>query len=541
MCVAGCGSSNEPSQPPVVAATPSQATPRPKVTLAPRILSTPLPKPTPSPKPSATPKPPVPIQVALVLPSPDRVQARRLSGPDDPSSAASWRNYAETCVKQKAFAEASRAYARESAIYRKKGDPEAATVEQLKSDRYRTQIELFYWRPSDDGPRPLERLEPSQGCMVGAFVDRDDGLEKHLFGPQMHGDIPQFNELTGKRHASFFTYLSLQREFPRPWADYVREQGAIPHLAWEPSSLAQVTPQLMETFVDALVDYDGPVIVRFASEMNGDWTRYHDDPARYRQVFRSLYAAMRRAPKAALLWCPNAMPADKIDQYYPGDDGCDWVGVNFYSVLYLDNDRKRPGDWIHPIDLLNSVYAKYSQRKPIAIGEYAASHQAVIDPTLRLDFARIKMAQLYESLPLLFPNVKLVNWYDCDNISKARSERQLNNFRLTDQEEIVGDYRRWVNQPWFLGAGQSSAPRQAVAFPSYLPGSVEVQPWVRSYQPNPQVFLRLDGKLVHVQQLPQGGQYRLPALKDGKHKLEVLVYEPSGRFIQKRVYPFTLD
>ena len=509
-----------------------RATPRPVVArTTPQPLSTP----------TVTPSPTPPPKVTLVLPSPDRLEARNLGGPDDPSSAASWRILADNCVKQKAFAQASQAYAQEAAIYRKKGDPAAAIVEQLKSDRYRTQIELFYWRPADDPVRPLERLEPSQGCMVGAFVDRDDSLEKRMFGPQVHGDIPQFNSLTGKRHASFFTYLSLQREFPRPWVDYVREQGAIPHLAWEPSDLAEVTPQLVESFVDAMVDYDGPVIVRFASEMNGEWTRYHRDPARYRQVFRDVYKAMRRAPQAALLWCPNAMPADKIEQYYPGDDGCDWVGVNFYSVLYLDNDPKRPGDWIHPIDLLNSVYPKYSKRKPIAIGEYAASHQSVLNPTTKIDFARIKMAQLYESLPLLFQDVKLVSWYDCDNITKARSERQLNNFRLTDQQEIVEDYQRWVNTGWYLGAGQSSASRQANPFPNRLPGSVEVQPWVRSYEPNPQVFLRLDGRLMHVQQLPQGGKFRLPSLKPGKHKLEVLVYEPSGRFVDKRVYPYTLD
>ncbi|MBS2035479.1 hypothetical protein JST97_10860 [bacterium] len=497
----------------------------------PQPLSTPSLSPTPLPSPAPM----------LVLPSPDRPQTRDQGGPDDPSSAASWRSYAEHCLKQHAFAQASSAFAREAAIYRKKGDPEAAIVEQLKSERYRTQIELFYWRPVDDPKRPPGRLEPAQGCMVGAFIDRDDSVEKHMFGPQMHGDIAQFNQLVGRRQASFFTYLSLQREFPRPWADYVREQGAVPHLAWEPQSLDQVTPELMETFVDALVDYDGPVIVRFASEMNGEWTRYHDDPARYRQVFRDLYKAMRRAPQAALLWCPNAMPADKIDQYYPGDDGCDWVGVNFYSVLYLDNDPKRPGDWIHPIDLLNAVYPRYRQRKPIAIGEYAASHQSVLNPVQKVEFARIKMAQLYESLPLLFPDVKLVSWYDCDNITKARSERQLNNFRLTDQPDLLNDYKRWTSNPWYLGAGQSSAPRQADPFPSHLPGSVEVQAWVRSYEPNPQVFLRLDGKLLHRQQLPEGGKFQLPSLKMGKHKLEVLVYETSGRFVEKRAYPFTLD
>lgn len=457
----------------------------------------------------------------------------------DPSSAASWRQYAEQCLKVQAYAEASRAFAREAAIYRKKGDAQAALVEDLKAARYRTEIELYGWLPSQDPVRPLARLEPMQGCYTGAFIDRDDLLEQHMFGPQRHGDIGQFNQRTGKKHASFFTYLGLQREFPRPWADYVRKQGAFPQLAWEPQTLDQVTDELLDRFVRALQEYDNPVMVRFAGEMNGEWTRYHGDPAAYRKTFRRVYQALRRAPKVALMWCPNAVPADKIASYYPGDDACDWVGVNFYSVLFLDNNPKRPGDWIHPIDLLESVYRGYAQRKPVAIGEYAASHQASSHPTPRIDFARIKMAQLYQSLPLKYPGVKLVSWYDCNNLTQARSERQLNNFQLTDVPEIVEDYQRWVGGQWFLGAGDTSTALQARPFPEEIPGPFEVEPWVRSYDPDPTVFLRLDGKLVAVHQLPQGGRFRLPALKAGKHKLELLVYDRKGQYVATRGFDFS--
>jgi hypothetical protein len=489
-----------------------------------------------------TPKPtvfkPRPVVVPRTLPGPERASQVKIGPPDDPSSAASWRERAERCVKLGAFSEASRSFAEEAKIYRRKGDPEAALVEDLKAARYRTEIQLFYWRPARELERPAARLEPARGCMVGAFIDRDDLLPSHSFGPQRHGDIPAFNKETQKRHASFFTYLSLQREFPQPWADYVREQGAIPNLAWEPRDLREVGPGVIRPFVEALKSYGGPVILRFASEMNGDWTRYHGDPALYRRTFRYVYEATREVPGAVMLWCPNAIPADSIEDYYPGDDACDWVGVNFYSVMFLDNDPKRPGDWIHPIDLLDGVYRRYAQRKPIAIGEYAASHQSSQSPTARLDFARIKLAQLYQALPLCYPGVKLVNWYDCNNLTQARSERQLNNFQLTDQPEIVQDYAQWVNHPWFLGARQRSSPVEAAPFPKFLPGPVEVEPWVRSYLPDPQVFFRLDGKLLALHQLPQGGRLKLPSLRDGKHKLEVLVYDRSGKFIEKKTYLF---
>lgn len=47
--------------------------------------------------------------------------------------------------------------------------------------------------------------------------------------------------------------------------------------------------------------------------------------------------------------------------------------MNFYNVLYLDIDRTRLGDKIHPTDLLDHVYARYSRAKPIAIGEWATT------------------------------------------------------------------------------------------------------------------------------------------------------------------------
>lgn len=476
--------------------------------------------------------------IPRVLPGPEQAPAISSSGPQDPTSAASWRSYAEACLKKKNYQEASRAFSREAAIYRKKGDHDAATVEELKAARYRTEIQLFSWQPVRGAERALAKLEPESGCMVGAFIDRDDRLKSRTFGPQTHGDIEQFNRLAGRSHASFFTYLGFQREFPADWSHYARQHGAIPQLAWEPQSLNQVTPEALNRFVTALQRYGGPVVLRFASEMNGAWTPYHRDPAAYRQVFRRVHQALRRAPQAALLWCPNALPMDNFADYYPGDDACDWVGVNFYSVMFLDNDPRRPGDWIHPADLLQRVYDRYAKTKPIAIGEYAASHRSSVHPTQRIDFARIKMSQLYQALPLRFPAVKLISWYSCNNLIQARKERQLNNFQLTDVPEILEEYSGWINEPWFLGAGQSTAPRQALPFPSVVPGPLEIEPWVRSYEPNPQVFLRLDGRLVGLHQLPRAGRTLLPELKPGAHRLEVLVYDSSGRYVTRKVYAF---
>lgn len=494
-------------------------------------------------KPKALPRANTPLPPVIPLPGPDHPPTIQLGSPNLNASAAEWRAYADLCVKRRAFAAAATAYAQEAAIYKVKGDPDAAAVETMKAARYRTQIELYAWRPSrDDAPRKRARLEPISGCMVGAFIDRDDTLETQQFGNQTFGDVDEFNQRVGKAHASFFTYLSFSNTFPSQWADYLRQHNAVPHLAWEPRDLSEVTDERLASFTRALQAYNGPVILRFASEMNGKWTRYHGDPARYRQTFRRVYAATRKARNAAMLWCPNAIPSDDIAKYYPGDDGCDWVGVNFYNVPFLDNDPSRPGDWIHPADFLEPVYAAYAQRKPIAIGEYAASHEAAARRSaVRTDFARLKMAQLYQSLPLKYPGVKLVSWYDCNNMRKARQERQLNNFQLTDDRDVFKAYQNWVAQPYFLAAGESQAPREAAPFPAVLHGSVEVETWVRSYEGDPRVFLRLDGRTIQQSRLPLTGRFTLSEMPPGAHQIDVLVYDARNTLADRRSWKFRVE
>jgi beta-mannanase len=73
--------------------------------------------------------------------------------------------------------------------------------------------------------------------------------------------------------------------------------------------------------------------------MNGDWTRYGGDPVRYKIAWKTVADVMsERAPNVALVWCVNHVPEKNIPAFYPGDPYVDWVGVNFYSVPFHDNN-----------------------------------------------------------------------------------------------------------------------------------------------------------------------------------------------------------
>ena len=451
--------------------------------------------------------------------------------------AAHWRKAGERALKVHHYSTAVSAFRQEAAIYRSKGILQAALAQEARAEQYSTEFGFYLSGRSSSGAR-LQRLEPEAGCLVGAFIDRDDKVRSFMMGSQTHGDIDEFNELTGKKHASFFMYRAYGEPFPRQWAEYLKEREAIIHLAWEPRELSKVKDDAyLERFVDDMVALDHPVMLRFASEMNGEWTPYHGNPQRYKEAFRMVYRATRRAPKVALLWCPNTIPRQNIEEYYPGDDLVDWVGVNFYSVPFLDNDRSRPGELIHPTDHLRYVYDLYASRKPIAIGEWAASHQSSATTKPMVEFAKTKISQLYGSLPTRFPKVKMVNWYSSNNLRHASPSRQLNNYQVTEPQELLEHYSSAVSSPYFLGAGQSQSAVGLGFRPVFGRVSAESRSELRialkTYVQRPKVYIRLNGKMKLATDEPLDWRLSGRNWKVGKNTVEVLVYDRDNRFITR--------
>lgn len=456
-------------------------------------------------------------------------------------TAAGWRKVAERALVVEDFNLAHQAFAKEAAIYKEKGQTQAYLAERAKAAQYSTEMEIYRSVPAES-PQKLERMEPANGCYVGAFIDRDSTLEKHHFASQIHGDIPQFNELVRRDHASFFMYRGYGHPFPTQWANFVKEHGGIPHIAWEPKDLSEVTDDAyLARFLAAAKEYDHPVILRFASEMNGEWTGYHGDPEEYKRVFRFMHQKTREAPKVALMWCVNTVPQATIEDYYPGDDYVDWVGVNFYSVPFLDNDKSRPGDRIHPADHLDYVYQTFSQRKPIAIGEWAASQESILTERNLEDFATAKLSQLYATLPTRYPRVKMVNWYDCNNIVQARAGRKLNNFQITNSNQLLDSYIRAVSSPHYLSANQSSSlvGYQLAKDSVILKTSDELKVYLKSYDPVLRVYFHAGGDVIHASDDPlewfvTGAQLA----KLGKGELKILVYDSKNRFVTRSSLKF---
>lgn len=433
---------------------------------------------------------------------------------------------------------AARVIRTQAALFRRRGLEDAALILEGRAAGYETTLRVFAPRAGGETAFTGAPLEPKRGCYLGAFIDRDDALRARFAGDnfQYHHLPSEFEARVGRRHASVFTYVKWGN-FPRQWLSMCKREGVIPHIAWEPGDLSEVRDDAyLRGCAQFLRELDWPVFVRFAGEMNGDWTPYNGNPAQYRDKFRLVHRVLHRyAAKVATIWCPNAIPLDAIDAYYPGDGGCDWVGVNFYSTPFADNNRERQAFKASPLTLLDPIYRRYSARKPIAICEYAASHQSAVDGVVRADFALEKMSLLYGALPLLYPRVKLIDWFSSNNLIHARASRRLNNYRLTQIPQIQAAYRDLTSAPHFLTSLRNPAPS--------VPAPREIEPnralqsgetlslWVTGASARPATFVTASNRVIyagrqfgrHVIQVPRGAD-----------SLAILIYDGRGRCVSRR-------
>lgn len=463
---------------------------------------------------------------------------------------AAYRELAEIYADQGLYDATATTYRAEAVQYRRRGLNDAAIIEDLKAARYDSRLSLFLEREATVAELNPRRsgslysgapLEPFTGCYIGAFIDRDLNLHEKFFDEnwQEHRSTQEFAQTIGKPHASVFMYLSYGQKFPAKWIEHCKENNVIPHIAWEPKDLNQVRDDsYLHDFALACRAIDWPIFFRFASEMNGTWTPYHNNPRLYREKFQLVHRVLHQyAPRIATIWCVNNPPLGNIDAYYPGDSSCDWVGVNFYSVPFYENKRNRPAFLDSPLALLDPVYKKYAARKPIAICEYAASHEPAIDRVLRNSFAIEKMSILYSALPRLYPRVKLIDWFNMNTIRFPQPGKTLNDYTLTDQQQIQDTYHRLVVSPYFLSEYQTlGSPRPPLPRPlvngETVHGAAHFSAYTSLAVPH-KIYFQFGSKIVQATDLPGALEVNLDLSRGpfGRQPITVYVYDTKNRFV----------
>jgi hypothetical protein len=186
--------------------------------------------------------------------------------------------------------------------------------------------------------------------------------------------IASFQDLLGKKIAwAYFSnnwYSSLR--FPATEIDEIHTQGATPFVRLMPRNhLENDDPETLynlESIIDG--DFDPslrnwaretanlsfPILIEFGTEVNGQWFPWnglhngadtignygsdssYDGPERFRDAYRHIVDIFREAGATNTTWFfhvnASSWPEESwntIEEYYPGDDYVDWIGISVYG------------------------------------------------------------------------------------------------------------------------------------------------------------------------------------------------------------------
>ena len=299
-----------------------------------------------------------------------------------------------------------------------------------------------------DTPAPkktLAKYEPATGTYIGMFAsDKQTG-----------SNISNVKGVFGKQHSMFLTYVGwryLRPEshtyFPIVFANKAKASGAAIQIGLEPSNGLQDVKDdaYLRQFAREAKAYGGPVFLRYASEMNGNWVKWYGNPTLYKEKWRLVHKIMKEeAPNVVMVWSPNVTPTGNIDAYYPGDAYVDWVGLSLYQVPYSNGKDVTS---INQIDQIKSFYNKYS-KKPIMISEGAVSSYNLKLKKNYNTWAVGQIGNMYGYLPKMFPQIKAITYF---NFSKTQTIK-LNKTNIYDLGEVASvnqEYKRQIKSGYFI-------------------------------------------------------------------------------------------
>lgn len=228
--------------------------------------------------------------------------------------------------------------------------------------------------------------------------------------------------------------------FDKAWAKQMKDQSYIPLITWEPWSTnysgaaadqpdyklsniygGNFDPYIVK-FAKDIKEFDGPIVIRFAHEMNGSWYPWGGDvngntPDDYKRAWIHVHNIFSElgVKNVTWIWAPNepyltrAVPnSTNYDAYYPGENYVDWVGFSAF------NWGGTPGfpRWRSFSEIVEPAYNKLIlYNKPIMITEMNSA-------TLNGNKSEWMRNMNFEILK--YPKIKAVIWFETSDNSNFK-------------------------------------------------------------------------------------------------------------------------
>ena len=274
---------------------------------------------------------------------------------------------------------------------------------------------------------------------AGATVDvglTTGPLARNAWRPWQSGDLASVNafEHVVRKHASVVMwYADWEHSSPLlGQLQAVARRGSIPEITWEPwddtRPLGAAQPRYalrniiagrfdpyITAWAHALAAYGGPVRLRFAQEMNGNWYPWAENAngnhlGEFVAAWRHVHALFVLAGARDVQWVWSPVALNVNGEQYPGDAYVDRVGLSGFNGGY----QLRFKPWRSFATLLGpslQALRTIAPGKPVELSEVGVAEHGGSKPQWIADmFATLRA----------HPEVDAILWYDLAKLSDWR-------------------------------------------------------------------------------------------------------------------------
>ena len=386
--------------------------------------------------------------------------------------------------------------------------------------------------------------EPRSGVYFGSNYDSDPRI-----GAYSWNDIKNYFP---KKNSAYLTYLHWEeniKSFDRYYQD-AKENNIAVQLAWniEDAQIDNVLKNIAsyESYIKATADYLGklkiPVFLRFAGEMNiKDNCK---DSNSYIKAFIYVSKIMKdKAPNVAMVWSPNDISAKDrtYDQYYPGNEYVDWIGISTYTYRYFQGKKNwgnqqdsidsvfMTGDYANPLSKIKPIIDVYGGRKPIMLSETGVGHYSKLAREDVSDWAAVQLRRLYTYGPMVYPQLKGIYYFNANNDFITKYD----DYSLYGSSKFNTLYNELVSSDNFLSEINGNPSFRYEKITDYSTPGFKLELSTYTIVPKlltPTVKYKLDGKIYGTKTvLPYSIELDLSALTKGEHQFAVEVYNGNSK------------
>lgn len=297
-------------------------------------------------------------------------------------------------------------------------------------------------------------------------------------------------------------YLEYGQSTDFTWPEHIlskaRQEGKAVEIALnfprEGSQLGEIIAdnQYINSVVNLLSQYtDVPIFLRIGAEVNVWQDRADRDM--YISAFRKIADSARGVGgNIAIVWSVlhTSEWSTDFDDYYPGDEYVDWVGISAYANKYFGakewgaNESHNPivykaGDAADPVLLIRDIVERYGDRKPIMLAECGSAYYTGGEiNAYSADWAVTSLKRMYSMIPIVYPQVKLIAYFN-------KNMPENNYYDLEGCSELKAAYNEAIQFPWFIQNSYNNTVNTAY---KEISGSIDINSDILEIYAYPHVY-----------------------------------------------------